>query len=86
MGRIATHQIRLLRAPSNPALNASRNGASTASLGSLCQWLNAHQVKNFLLTSNLILLCFILRLFHLVIVSLCEKLISLLLISSFLVL
>jgi len=30
MGRVATHQITLPRAPSNPASNASRNGAPTA--------------------------------------------------------
>jgi len=33
MDRAATHQIRLPRALSNPALNAFRNGASTTSLG-----------------------------------------------------
>ena len=37
MGRIVTHQIGLSRIPSNLALNASRDGARTASLGSLCQ-------------------------------------------------
>jgi len=40
-GLVATRQIRLLRAPSNLALNVSRDGASTASLGSLCQCLTA---------------------------------------------
>ena len=34
MGRATTQQIRLPKAPSNLALNASRDGASTASLGS----------------------------------------------------
>ena len=33
-GRAATHQLRLPRAPSSLALNTSRNGAFTASLGS----------------------------------------------------
>jgi len=32
--RIATQQLRLLRAPSNLALSGSRDGASIASLGS----------------------------------------------------
>jgi len=34
MGRAATHQLRLPRAPSILALNTSRNGAPTAALGS----------------------------------------------------
>jgi len=34
MGRAATHQIRLPGAPSNLAMNAPRDEASTASLGS----------------------------------------------------
>jgi len=34
VGRAATHQLRLPRAPSKLALNASRNGVSTDSLGS----------------------------------------------------
>ena len=34
MGRAATQQLRLPRAPSSLALNASRDGAPTASLGS----------------------------------------------------
>jgi len=33
-GRVATHQLRQLRTSSNLALNASRDGAPTASLGS----------------------------------------------------
>jgi len=37
IGRIATHWIRLPRAPYNLVLNASRDGASTTSLGNLCQ-------------------------------------------------
>jgi len=39
LGMAATHQLRLPRTPSSPALNAYRGGASTASLGSLCQCL-----------------------------------------------
>jgi len=34
VSRAATHWVRLLKVPSNLALNASRDGASTASLGS----------------------------------------------------
>jgi len=37
VGRAATHQLRLPSAPSNLAMNASGDGASTASLGSLFQ-------------------------------------------------
>ena len=39
MGRVATHQLRLPRIPPNLALNASRDGASAASLGKLLQCL-----------------------------------------------
>jgi len=35
-GRITAHHIRLPRVPSNLVLNASRDGASTASLGNVC--------------------------------------------------
>ncbi|KAK4830182.1 hypothetical protein QYF61_008973 [Mycteria americana] len=38
MSRDIFNEIRLLRAPSNLTLNVSRDGASTTSLGSLCQW------------------------------------------------
>jgi len=38
MCRVAIHQTRLPRATSSLALNASRDGASTASLGNLFQW------------------------------------------------
>ena len=50
-GRAATHQIRLSRASFNLALNISRNGASTASLGSLFHPLEI--LQNFLQTSHL---------------------------------
>ena len=36
MGRDTSHQTRLLKAPSSLAMKTSRDGASTASLGSLC--------------------------------------------------
>ena len=45
--------IRLASAPSNLALNASRDEASTASLGNLFQHLTTLSVKNSLLVSNL---------------------------------
>ena len=37
MSRDIFHLTRLLRAPSNLALNPAREGAATASLGNLCQ-------------------------------------------------
>ena len=60
------HQTRLLRAPSNLALNSSREGAATASLGSLCQCLTTLMVKNFFLISHLNLPSFSLEPFPLV--------------------
>ena len=53
MGRDTFHQTRLLKAPANLALNTAREGAATASLGSLCQCLTTLMVKNFFLISNL---------------------------------
>jgi len=53
MGRDPFHQTRLLKALSNLALNTSREGAATASLGNLCQALTTFMVKNFFLVSNL---------------------------------
>ena len=53
MGRVATHQTRLPRAPSNLALNTSEDGAPTAFLGSLWQCLNELWVRNFFLVTNL---------------------------------
>lgn len=41
------HNLRLLQAPFNLALNASRNGAPTASLGNLCQGLTPSQERSF---------------------------------------
>jgi len=46
-------QPRLLRAPSNLALNVPRAGASTTSLGNLCQCFTTLMVKNFFLLSSL---------------------------------
>jgi len=45
--------VRLLRAPSNLALNVSRDGASTASLGNRFQCSNTPSIKNFFLTASL---------------------------------
>jgi len=66
MSRDIFHQPRLLRAPSSLALNTAREGASTASLGNLCQGLTTLMVKNFLLISNLNLPSFSLQPFPLV--------------------
>ena len=61
MCRVANHQTRLPRATSSLALNASRDGASTASLGNLFQCVTTLCLKNFLLISNLNLPCLSLR-------------------------
>jgi len=53
MDRDTFHQTRLLKAPSNLALNTARKRAATASLGNMCQGLNTLTVKNFFLISNL---------------------------------
>ena len=53
MCRVTNHQTRLPRATSSLALNASRDGASTTSLGNLFQCVTTLFVKNFLLISNL---------------------------------
>jgi len=47
LGRAPFHQPRLLQAPSNLALNPAREGAATASLGSLGQGLTTLLGKNF---------------------------------------
>ena len=41
------HSIRMLRASSNVVWNVSRDGASTSSLGNLCQWFTTLSIKNF---------------------------------------
>jgi len=61
MGRDTFHQTRLLKAPSNLALNADREGAVTASLENLCQCLITLRAKNFFLVSNLNLPSFSLK-------------------------
>jgi len=66
MGRDTFHQTRLLRAPSNPALNTAREGAATASVGNLFQCFTTLMVKNFFLISNLDLPSFSLEPFPLV--------------------
>ena len=66
MSRDIFHQTRLLRAPSNLALNTAREGASTASLGKLFQCFTTLTVKNFLLISNINLPSFSLQPFPLV--------------------
>jgi len=57
MCRVANEQTRLPRATSSLALNVSSNGASTTFLGNLFQCITTLCVKNFLLISNLNLLC-----------------------------
>jgi len=52
MGRDPFHQSRLLKAPSNPALNTAREGAATASVGNLGQGLSTLRVKNLLITDR----------------------------------
>ncbi|KAJ7421671.1 hypothetical protein WISP_41664 [Willisornis vidua] len=57
MGKDIFHHPRLLQALSNLALDTSRDGAVTASLGNLCQGLPTLTGKNFFLISNPTLLC-----------------------------
>ena len=66
MCRVDNQQTRLPRATSSLALNASRDGASTTSLGNLFQCITTLCVKNFLLISNLNLPCLSLKPFPLV--------------------
>jgi len=66
MSRDISHQPRVPRAPSNLALNPAREGAATASLGSLGQGPTTLMVKNFFLISNLNLPSFSLQPFPLV--------------------
>ena len=84
-----TLQIRLPRAPSNLVLNDFRDGAPTASQGSLCQCLTTLWVKNYSLTSNLNLPSSSLIPFLILItnsIRLCKKSVSLLLVNAPLVL
>ena len=66
MCRVTNHQTKLPRATSSLALSASRDGASTTSLGNLFQCVTTLCVKNFLLISNLNLPYLSLRPFPLV--------------------
>ena len=66
MCRVTNHQTRLPRATSSLALNASRDGASTASLGNLFQCVTTLCEKSFLLISNLNLPCLSLKPFPLI--------------------
>jgi len=66
MSRYIFRQTRLLRAPSNLALNPAREGAVTASLGNLGQCFTNLMVKNFFLISHLNLPSFSLKPFPLV--------------------
>lgn len=51
MGSDTFYQARLLKVPSNPALNISRDGPFTDSLGKLSQYLTTFIVKNFLMSN-----------------------------------
>jgi len=53
VGRDIFNRTRLLRAPSNPAWNVPRDGASTAALGNLDQGFTTLHVKSFFLKSSL---------------------------------
>ena len=66
MSRDIFHQPRVLRAPSNLALNPAREGAATASLANLGQGLTTLMGKNFFPISNLNLPSFSLEPFPLV--------------------
>ena len=66
MCKVTNHQTRLPRATSSLALNSSRDGASTTSLGNLFQCVTTLCVKKFLLIFNLNLPCLSLKQFPLV--------------------
>ena len=51
------HYIRLLRAPANLTLNASRHWASTTSLGNLLQWLTTLMTRGSSLSPPLCAVC-----------------------------
>jgi len=61
MGRDTFRYSRLLKAPSNLALNTSREGAFTTSLGNQLQCFTTLTVMNFFLISNLNLPSFSLK-------------------------
>jgi len=85
MSRDIFHQTRLLRVPSNLALNAAREGTATASLGNLFQCFTTLMVKNFFLISNLNLPSFSLEPFPPCPISThrCEKSLSILPVGPF---
>lgn len=62
VGRDTFSWTRLLKAPFNLAWNTSRDGPSTASLGSLFQCLTTPTVKNFFVIANLNPLSFTMKL------------------------
>jgi len=66
MSRDIFHQPRVLRAPSSLALDTAREGAATASLGSLGQCFTTLMGKNFFLIPDLNLPSFSLQPFPLV--------------------
>jgi len=66
MSRDIFYQTRVLRAPSNLALNPAGGGADTASLGNMGQCFITLMVKNFFLISHLNLPSFSLKPFPLV--------------------
>ena len=75
------HQLRLPRAPSNPASSTSRDGAPQLS-GQLCQCLTTLWGKNFFLASKTnFLFWFKATPSCLITISLCKKSVSLLLLS-----
>jgi len=53
MGRDIFHQTRLLKAPSNLALNTAKEGAAKIYVSNLCRCFSTLTVKNFFLMSNL---------------------------------
>jgi len=61
MSRDTFHYTRLLKAPSNLALDTAREGADTASLGNLFQCLNTLIIKNFFFITSLNLSSFSLK-------------------------
>ena len=73
MCRVANHQTRLPRATSSLALNISRDGSSTISLGNLFQCDTTLWGKNFLLIANLNLPCLSLKPFPYVVSPLVKK-------------
>ena len=66
MGRVTTPEIKLPGIISSLDLNSFRDGASTTSLGTLCQCLTTLWVKNFFLIPHLNIPSFCLKLLSLV--------------------